>query len=102
MKKEISIGEKYGPAMTIIDQKEADEYFEKLVAHSMDCFGNTREEAEKNERHNLGYYAGYYDHETRERVEKLFNCAHPIFGKVANGKPTGSQRAEKLLGQVEN
>lgn len=37
----------------------------------------------------VGYYAGYYDSETRERVERLFMCAHPVFGSIAdNGAPT--------------
>jgi len=83
MKKEMTIGEKYSPAMEIKTQKEADAYFEKCVQHNMG-FGNTREEAEKVERCNLGYFAGYYDVETRERVERLFGAVHPIFGSASN------------------
>ncbi|TXH09637.1 MAG: hypothetical protein E6R03_16465 [Hyphomicrobiaceae bacterium] len=34
-------------------------------------------------------FAGYYDSETRERVERLFKCEHPIFGAIATkGQPT--------------
>ncbi len=29
---------------------------------------------------NLGYFAGYYDQETANRVKKLFLAVHPIFG----------------------
>ena len=77
----ITIGEKYGPAMAIIEQAAADEYFEVLVEHTM-RFGKSRKEAEKIERMNLGYYAGYgFD---RERVERLFRCSHPVFGPVSN------------------
>lgn len=79
----ISIGEKYGPAMTITDQAEADAYFAACVEHAMHAFGKEREEAEKVERVNLGYYAGYYDNETRARVERLYRCAHPVFGAIA-------------------
>ena len=86
-------GEKYGPAMKINDQKEADDYFEKCVEHTM-SFGRTREEAEGIERENLAYYAGYYDDETRLRVERLFRCAHPIFGKAANGTPSPEEAFE--------
>jgi hypothetical protein len=84
----ISIGEKYEPAMKIEDQAEADAYFELLVEHCQRTYPafddkafvpNTRETAELIERTNLGYFAGYYDHETRARVEKLFRCAHPYF-----------------------
>lgn len=81
MKQDITIGEKYSPAMEIKTQEEADAYFEKCVQQQM-SYGGTREEAEKTEKANLGYYAGYYDTKTRLRVEKLFNCAHPIFGKA--------------------
>jgi len=89
-----TIGDKYGPAMEIMDQKEADAYFEKCVAHTM-TFGKTRKEAESIERQNLGYYAGYYSDETRVRVEKLYKCSHPIFGSIAeNGPPTMDEAFE--------
>jgi hypothetical protein len=87
----ITIGDKYGAAMKITEQAEADEYYERCVRHTM-RFGRTREEAENVEKQNLGYYAGYYDSETRERVERLFRCAHPVFGSIAqNGPPTSEQ-----------
>ena len=40
----ITIGDKYGPAMTIVRQEEADAYFERCVAHTM-RFGHSRDEA---------------------------------------------------------
>lgn len=85
----ISYEKKYGPAMTMTEQAAADAYFEVLVQHTMTFWKRTREEAEQVERSNLGYYAGYYSHETRDRVERLFRCEHPIFGSIAkNGAPT--------------
>lgn len=87
----MTIGEAYGPAMEITDQQEADEYFEALVVSCMKHGGHPREKAEWIERQNLGYYAGYYDKATRKRVERLFNCAHPVFG---NGAPTPEQANE--------
>jgi len=87
----ITIGEKYGPAMKVKDEAEAAVYFERCVEHTM-ARGRTRTEAEAIERSNLGYYAGYYDAETRERVERLFRCAHPVFGAIAErGQPTAGQ-----------
>ncbi|MEM7813265.1 MAG: hypothetical protein AAF532_17450 [Planctomycetota bacterium] len=74
--------------MKITDRAEASAYFERLVERHMRCFGKSREEAERIERTNLGYYAGYGSHETRERVEDLFDCQHPVFGSAANGPPT--------------
>jgi hypothetical protein len=88
----ITIGDKYDPAMKITAQEEADEYFEACVQHSMVNLNKTRDEAEQLERTNLGYYAGYYDSETRARVEKLFKCSHPVFGAIAeNGQPTAEE-----------
>lgn len=91
LKDEMTISEKYDPAMKITDQKEADLYFDACIEHTM-RFNKTREQAEAIERINLGYYAGYYSNEVRERVERLFKCAHPVFGKIAErGAPTFEQ-----------
>lgn len=68
----ITDGDKYDPAMKVKTQEEADIYFDRLVEHAMRVCGTTREEAEKLERINLGYWAGYYDCETMDRVERLF------------------------------
>jgi hypothetical protein len=89
MNKNITIGDKYDPAMKIMTQEEADFYFEECVQHTMNHFGVSREKAEEIERINLGYYAGYYSQETRARVEKLFRCEHPFFGSIEkNGPPS--------------
>jgi hypothetical protein len=87
--KNATIGESYDPAMKITDQKDALEYFEALVLRNMERSGHSRKEAEDIERQNLAYYAGYFDGETRRRVERLFSCAHPVFGAIAEkGEPT--------------
>lgn len=92
MKNPITIGEKYGPAMEITSEADANAYFEELVHHSMEHHEKTRPEAEALERANLGYFAGYYSDETRARVERLFKCQHPVFGSIAkNGAPTAEQ-----------
>lgn len=79
----MTIGEKYEPAMKIEDQSEADAYFRRCVLHTMKYGRKTMMEAESIERQNLGYFAGYYDHETRLRVERLFKCQHPYFGPAS-------------------
>ena len=97
MKKNITIGEKYSPAMEITEQEAADAYFEELVNHNLacrrrECKTPNRAAAESVERQNLGYFAGYYDSATRERVERLFKCSHPIFGSIAtSGQPTAKE-----------
>lgn len=91
----ITYGDKYDPAMKIHSQEEADAYFERLVEHSMYAANLTRESAERVERANLGYWAGYCSDETRARVERLFRAAHPIFGAIAEkGAPTTQQALE--------
>ena len=101
--KKTTIGELYDPAMKITDKEEAKAYFERLVQHCLSLENISREDAERVQRHNLGYFAGYYDHDTRLRVEKLFECTHPIFGAAAYGEPTleeafnlGLERGKKL------
>jgi hypothetical protein len=91
----VTYGEAYGPAMEITVQEVADGYFERLVRWSMEQGGLSREEAEEVERQNLGYYAGYYGPEVRARVERLFRCAHPFFGAIAEkGQPTPDEAFE--------
>lgn len=87
--------------MKISDQAEADRFFEELVKHSI-SFGKTRAEAEAVERLNLGYYAGYYDIDTRLRVERLFLCAHPVFGKAANRTPTATEAISSGMALANN
>ena len=108
MKTTITIGEKYSPAMKITDPVKAGLYFEECVQHLLrldrkECAERvanggsakepmTRERAEEIEKSNIAYFAGYGDNEMRERVERLFKCAHPIFGEIAkNGAPTALQ-----------
>lgn len=92
-KQKITIGEKYGPAMEIDDQAEADAYFEACVQHCLSFGEHDRQRCEEIERQNLGYYAGYCDHETRERVERLFGCSHPVFGAIATNGPPSPEEA---------
>lgn len=76
--------------MELNTQDEADDYFKACVDHNLKCQRAEGKIPDRNraievEKSNLGYYAGYYNSEIRERVERLFKCAHPIFGNV---KPT--------------
>ena len=82
-----------GPAMKITNKKDAEQYLadyikfiEKIQELEPDVEQDSAESIAKS---NLGYYAGYYSNEVRERVEKLFCCAHPVFGSIKeNGIPT--------------
>jgi len=108
-KDKLTYGECLGTAMSITDPEDAKQYFEAYVEFQLkfmkdekirllemkskggniDVDAMLKSEAEAICKSNLGYYAGYYDNETRERVERLFCCEHPIFGSFAdNGSPT--------------
>lgn len=81
------------PAMNITDQADADQYLAAYIAYQTKMLPNGKNDdgltAEDICKQNLGYYAGYYTAETRERVERLFKCKHPIFGSIMeNGQPT--------------
>lgn len=83
--------QKYEPAMLIETQEEADKYFEVLVDHCLRLYALndkeiTREEAQGVERTSLAYIAGYYDLATRQRVERLFKCEHPVLGPAPEGE----------------
>ena len=86
----LTTGDLMKPAMTITTQKDADQYMEAYIEYIL--IRNTemkRVKAQSIVKENLGYWAGYYDAETRERVEKLFDTKHPVFGKfIENGSPT--------------
>lgn len=93
----MTIGEAYGPAMKITTVEDAQTYLKFLVADYLKGRPElTHEQAEAIQKQNLGYYAGYYDNETRARVERLFACEHPIFGSIeANGAPTPEEAFRK-------
>lgn len=90
-----TIGNLYGPAMDVTSQEEADRRFGLLVAHTM-RFGKTQQEAEEIVRSNLGYYAGYHSNEVRERVERLYRCAHPVFGPIAERGPPSPEEVVRM------
>ncbi len=43
---------------------------------------------------NLAYLAGYRDHDTRLRVERLYNCVHPVIGPASERRPTQEEMFE--------
>ena len=88
---EMTYGEELGPAMKITDPDKAKEYLKAMVERYMRITDNSREECERVAKVNLGYWAGYYDAETQERVNRLFNTEHPIFGKT---QPTPEEAFE--------
>lgn len=90
----------YRQAMEATDQATADRIFEQCVQQHLKARPqDDRERAEFVQRSNLGYFAGYYDSETRRRVEKLFKAVHPVFGSIEKHGEPSADLAFKM-GQV--
>ncbi len=88
---------KFEAAIAIEDQDAADIMFEQLVQECIVENANMRrDEAIETIKDNLGYFAGYYDNDTRARVERLYRCAHPVFGPIATTQPPSPDEALKL------
>jgi hypothetical protein len=88
------------PAMEITDPQDAQQYLANYVAYTQKHLDreprNDGMNALEIVKINLGYFAGYYDNETRKRVERLFNCEHPVFGSIEkNGPPTMEEAFKK-------
>lgn len=98
-KETLTYGEALEPVMKITNAEDAAQYKAAYIAYTEKFLTNGKSEsglsAEEIVNHNLGYFAGYYSDDTRARVEKLFNCSHPVFGSIkTNGRPTGKEAFE--------
>lgn len=83
-------------AMGVLTQGEANAvlslYVDRLLADQPSLEPRT---AEYNARQNIAFFAGKQSPEDRDRVERLFGTAHPIYGAVRyNGPPTPEQVAK--------
>lgn len=76
MDQNVSVEDKYGPAMEIVAQDQADAYFEQCIGNTMAwdfcVVAVSRLEAERIERGNLRYFSERYNQEVQSRVKKLF------------------------------
>lgn len=89
-------GDLYDPAMKVQTKEEAAAYFKKLQDLQSEN-GVHPDISEKILKVNLAYWAAYGSDEQRERIERLYDCEHPYFGKFKeNGRPT-TQEIEELM-----
>jgi hypothetical protein len=92
----------FDAAMRITDQVEADDWLRRAVDARLRILSApgmpevTREHVERSIRDDLAYFAGYYGDEVRERVERLFDCAHPYFAKIADNGPSTFEEALRM------
>lgn len=80
----MTYGDCLHPAMKITEQEDADQYLTEYIAHIQKLLDKEPRDdnmtAEQIAKVNIGYFSGYYDGATAERVNKLFRTTHPIFG----------------------
>jgi len=98
-KEVLTFGQIMDPAMTIRDYDDAQQYLESYVAWLEAAWarqGKVAEEPAINiAKSNIGYWAGYYGDDTRRRVERVFECEHPVFGSIIKkGSPTAKEAFE--------
>lgn len=85
----MTIKEVYENAMRVQTEEEAADIFASLIRFYRESGEIPQADIVASLKSNLGYFAGYYDNATRERVERLYKCEHPFFGAIAiKGPPT--------------
>jgi hypothetical protein len=87
----LTYGELLGPAMQITEQADADQYLQAYVEWQAKQWmpkNIGKNAARKICLANLGYFAAFYSLEVRERVERLFNGQHPVYGSTSAHIPT--------------
>ena len=93
----LTYSECLSPAMKITDEEDARQYLSDYVAFIQKTLypelTNDKITAEKIAKNNLAYFAGYYGNETRERIERLFHCIHPVFGEIKDTGPISKEKA---------
>ena len=98
IKEGATIGELYNPTVDIAkegNKEKAKKYFDALVKHTLEMSKIERpgdnvdeEEAKRIVHSNIGYWAGYHEKGTIEKVHEIFGSEHPMFG---NSTPTTSE-----------
>lgn len=96
----LTYGECLDPAMEIEDPEEAEQYLKDYATYIQKCIDKEPRGDDMDgfavAKINLGYWAGYYDDNTRKRVEKLFKCSHPFFGSIEDNGPPTAEEAFKM------
>lgn len=77
---------------------KAREIVEAQVREMVDVLGYTEVEARRLTLINIGYYSGYFDHETADRIMDLFETEHPVFGRT-HPTPQEAFRLGRELGE---
>ena len=76
----MTVREMMDGALACKTEADADAWMATEIERRTREYGQSPATAEAILRENLGYCAGYYDHEAAEKVRLLFGATHPIFG----------------------
>lgn len=100
----MTYAEMFEAAMKVETREAAEELLAAMVAIAQEVRGSDPEVTRKSVLRDLAYYAGYHSHETRLRVEDLFNCVHPYLGPAKDGPLTAEQifRMGMAIGRQAN
>lgn len=79
-------------------KEKAQQLVQWKVNEMVDLLDYTEDEARRITLINIGYYSGYYDHETADRIMDLFETEHPVFGRT-HPTPQEAFRLGRELGE---
>jgi len=82
----LTYGECLNPIFEITDKADAMQYKQAYIDYTQKMLDKEPRKddmtAEQIVNANIGYYAGYGSNDDRARIEELFECLHPVFGKA--------------------
>lgn len=78
----LTYGEVMDSLIEIVDEDELKEYYHKYIEYIAQKENLDMNKATAMAAHNIGYSLGYFSRETRMRVERVLEIAHPFFGKA--------------------
>jgi hypothetical protein len=79
-------------------KEKAREIVDVQVKEMVDVLNYDEAEARRVTLVNIGYYTGYLDHETADRIMDLFETEHPVFGRT-HPTPQEAFRLGRELGE---
>jgi ferric iron reductase protein FhuF len=79
-------------------KERARELVDQQVSEMVDVLQYAEPEARRITLVNIGYYTGYLDHETADKIMDLFETEHPIFGRT-HPSPEEAFRLGRELGE---
>ena len=88
--------EQFDSAMKCETVEEARKWLNSEIVYAMNMYGQTHEKAKSVILTNLDYMAGYCNHETAQKVQRLFGAIHPIFGSADYHKTVSPKEAIEL------